>query len=285
MSDKKNHGIQDYAMYDTMTTEELEDILRLDAQNTEGKGSDVEKLLYVMGVLADRNRTNNTGKTAQQAWESFQRNYLSEEEGDSPDTLRQKSGKSSTRWLRRMIAAAAVLVVVVGIPLTVHAIGWEKICGLFAKWSKGTFFFVDSADVQVSEPISEYHGNCGQLQELLENSNIDAGLVPTWIPERYELDKVERDIDPVQVTCMALYRSADKYLRIYVRSYLQGDPDKVEVNGDILEIYEVSGVQYYIFSNMEQIRAIWVVDSYQCNISGNVSLEEIKMMIDSIGEG
>lgn len=285
MSDKKNRRIQNYAMYDTMTTEELEDILRLDAQLSEAKESDIEKLLYVMEVLANRKNGNNTGKTAQQAWESFQSNYLSEEEDSSVDILQQKPGKPSVLWLRRMIAAAAILIFVVGIPLTVNAIGWEKICEVFAKWTKETFSFVSDEEAQVREPTPEYASNCEELQEFLAKNKIDTKLVPTWIPEGYEPEKMEKDVTPAQETYMALYRSSEKKLRIYVRSYLQGDPEKVEINDDLLEIYEVSGVQYYIFSNMDQLRAVWVVGSYQCNISGDLSVEEMRMMIDSIGKG
>ena len=37
--------------------------------------------------------------------------------------------------------------------------------------------------------------------------------------------------------------------------------------------------------NVEQIRAVWIVNSYECIISGDLSIEELKMMIDSIGKG
>lgn len=285
MSDKKNRRIQDYTMYDTMTTEELEDILRLDAQKSEEMESDIERLLYVMEVLANRKNANNTGKTAKQAWESFQSNYLPEEEDSSEDILQQKSGKPSVLWLRRMIAAAVILILVVGIPLTVNAIGWEKICEVFAKWTKDTFSFVNDEEAQVSEPTPEYASNCEELQEFFAKNKIDTKLVPTWIPDGYEPEKMEKDITPAQEIYRVSYLNDEKRIKIFLRSYLEGDPEKVEINEDLLEIYELSGVQYYIFSNMDQLRAVWVVDSYQCNISGDLSVEEIKMMIDSIGKG
>ena len=77
MSEKLN---RDFSRYEAMTTEELEEILRLDAEAPEGAGSDTELILYILEVLASRkNAKNITGNTAQAAWESFQQNYMPEE--------------------------------------------------------------------------------------------------------------------------------------------------------------------------------------------------------------
>ena len=54
MSEKQSRGIGDLSKYDTMTTEELEEILRLDAQAPEEQESDIEKILYIMEVLTER---------------------------------------------------------------------------------------------------------------------------------------------------------------------------------------------------------------------------------------
>ena len=59
----------------------------------------------------------------------------------------------------------------------------------------------------------------------------------------------------------------------------------LEVGEDFLEVYTVSGVTYYIFENLEQLQVVWIVDSYECMISGDISVEEAKKMIDSIERG
>ena len=109
MSKIRNHGNRDFTQYDSMTTEELEEILRMDAKAPEGQESDTDLLLYIMGVLSDRN-ANNTGKTALEAWESFQTQYLSAEEAyPEHDRETNQPVKLPRTWLRRMIAAAAVM--------------------------------------------------------------------------------------------------------------------------------------------------------------------------------
>ena len=43
-------------------------------------------------------------------------------------------------------------------------------------------------------------------------------------------------------------------------------------------------LNYYIFQNKDQLRSVWISNAYECNISGDLSVDEIKKMIDSIGE-
>ena len=281
MSENRN---RDYSKYDSMTTEELEEILRLDMSAPEGDETDTELLLYVMGVLANR-RNNSIGKTALEAWESFQQNYLSEEEECSKDIPGYHSLQTTLPWLRRMVAAVVVIVLLVSIPITAKAFEWEDLWEVIARWAKETFSFVSSDDAEYSEPAIVDDLEYTSLKDMLERNNRSSDMVPTWIPEGYVLERIEKDATPVQEIYKAFYLDNEREVIIHVRSYLQEDPEKVEINEDLLEIYEVANVKYYIFSNVNQIRAVWVIDSYQCNISGDLSIEEIKLMIDSIGKG
>lgn len=81
------------------------------------------------------------------------------------------------------------------------------------------------------------------------------------------------------------YSNGDKKIRIQVISYLSEDIQNHEVENDSLEIYIHNGIDYYFFKNVDQHRVFWTVDSYECDISGDVSIGELKMMIDSIQKG
>lgn len=284
MSENQNRGIQDFSKYDTMETEALEEILRLDAEAPEGQEPDTELLLYVMGVLADRKRnSDNPGKTAQEAWDSFQRHYLprGEEESNSQETESEKY----TPWLRRLIAAAAVVTLIFLIPLTASALGWEDIWPAVAKWAKETFSFVSRENTEVSAPNQASEEEFTSLQDALLKSNRDPSIVPTWIPDGYVLKYIKKDVSPLQETYVAYYVNGDRELRIRVQTYISTDIQNIEIEEDIVEIYTASEKEYFIFKNLEQIRAIWTIDSYECIIAGNLSLDEVKMMIDSIGKG
>lgn len=276
MSEQRSRGERDFSRYDAMTTEELNALLRLDAEAPPEQETDTELLLYIMGVLADRKQnTDSTGKTAQKSWESFQRNYLSELE-DAPAPHRR-------RWARRLTAAAAVLVLL--LPVTARAFGPGDLWDVVARWAKETFSFVSGESAHIQAPEESSQEEYSSLQDALEKSNRDASMVPTWVPEGFVLLKIIKDISPAQELYRALYLCNEKELIIRVQNYISTDLQSIEVEEDILEIYEISGISYYIFNNVDQLRAVWVIGSYECNVSGDVSLDEIKMMIDSIGKG
>ena len=284
MSENQNRGIRDFSKYDTMETEELEEILRLDAEAPDGEESDTELILYVMEVLARRrNNANSTGNNAQKAWDSFQQSYMPKEcLGYTPA---KKHKHVATPWLRRLIAAAAVIALVVCIPLTANAFSWEEVWEIFARWAKETFSFVSGEDSEISEPSPEFKEEFSSIKELLEYCDRNADVVPTWIPDGYVLERIEQDITPTQEIYRAYYVNGDKVLRIRVQTYLATDMYNTEIEEDVLEVYTVSGIEYYIFMNVDQLRARWIIESYECNISGDLSLDEIKEMIDSIKKG
>ena len=280
MSENRNRN---YSKYDAMPTEELEEILRLDAAFPEREDSDTELLLYVMGVLANRrSNTELTKKTALESWESFQKNYLDEE--NSEDMWGPKN-KTTAPWLRRLITAVAVIALVVCLPLSAQAFGWEDLWNIFARWAKETFSFVTEEGANVTDPDLVYNSEIASLWELLEEGEHDADIIPTWIPDGFIIDHLERDATPVQEVYRALYLYGDKTLEIRIQTYLQGDPGKVEINEELIEIYKPSDIEYYLFTNNEHMHAIWTTDSYECYIAGDLTIEEIKLMIDSIGKG
>lgn len=285
MSDNQNRGINDLLKYDTMTTEELEEILRLDAEAPEGQESDMETLLYVMEVLTNRERNNGrTGNTALEAFESFKKNYMPDIEDDvmMPDR-EEKPKERSLCWLRSLVAAAAVLVIVLLGSATAKAFGldiWEAV----AKWTQETFHFGDWGQTDDGPGTSD-DLNYTSLQDALHKGNIMEPLAPAWVPDGYHLEDVTVDQTPLQIVYNALYVNGEKKIKITVRRHLDSDPQYIEQSEDLVETYEVSGITYYIFSNNQRTQAVWITGSFECYIFGDTTIEEMKLMIDSIGKG
>ena len=280
MSENMNRGSRDFSRFDTMETEELEEILRLDAEAPEEEETDTELLLYIMEVLAERRKKANiTGNNAQDAWKSFEENYMPE------NILETKSKPAPARWLRSVIAAAAVIALLILIPVSAKAMKLDELWNVVAKWAKETFSFVSGGDTNVDEPGPDRRDELTPLRELLEQRERDVTIVPTWIPEGFMLEKVEEDVTPIQEIYRARYLNGDKKIRIRVQTYLTDDFQKLEIEEGYSEIYTVAGIDYYIFENIEQNRAVWVTGIYECVISGDLSIDEIKRMIDSIEKG
>lgn len=285
MSENLNRGSRDFSKYDTMETAELEEILRLDAALPEGAESDTELLLYVMGVLADRRRNNRVaGKTAFEAWESFEKHYMPCQE-ELKETSAKKRHIVLAPWMRRAMAAAAVFALLVCLPLSANALGLEDLWDIIARWAKETFSFVSGEDTEITEPVRDNQEEYSSLQDALIKSNRDPSIVPTWIPDGYILDSISKNVSPTRESYVAFYSNdSDCIIRILVQSFLDSDPNKVEINENLVEIYTSAGVDYYFFSNLDQIQAIWLSDSYEGCISGNIPIDEMKLIVDSIGK-
>lgn len=281
MSENQNRGIGNLSKYDAMTTEELEEILRLDAQALEEQESDTETILYIMEVLAARKRNNgHTGKTALEAYESFKQNYMPEV--DNIETTRNVSAKTSItfpRWLRSLTATAAVLAILVAGSVTAQAFGiniWEAV----VKWTQETFLFGEWGDSNIKSNMPY-----ASLQEALEKGNVPVSLVPTWIPVGYEIVEITAERSPAKKIYAAIYNYGGRELRITVQDYLDRVPAYVEQSDGLVEEYEASGITYYLFKNNDRMQAVWIVDSYECRITGELTIEELKLMIDSTEKG
>lgn len=281
MSGNEHRGVRDLSQYDSMPTEALEQVLRADAETPAEQESDIELILYVMEVLARRKKENQqSGKTAQQSWESFQQHYLPEQEIQKQNT-KKLSGRP---WLRRIAACAAIVILILCIPVSSRALSLEELWDIVARWAKETFSFVSGENMEVSEPNSISEEGFTSLQDALIKSNRDASLVPTWIPDGYKLDTIEKTITPEQEIYIAHYVSDNGYFTFRVQTYLSAKPQNIEIGKDITEIYSIGVIDYYISSNANYLQVMWNNSGVEYIISGDISLDIAKKMIDSIGK-
>ena len=279
MSENLNRSNPDFSKYDSMSIGELEEILRADAQGSERDDSDVDEILYVMEVLAKKRRENGTaGKTALEAYQEFQQHYLPMAEEES-----KPRRKSNVIPFRRIAAVAASLVLVFSLTTTAHAFSFRDVWNAVVTWAQETFSF--STGVEVSEPKANSELEYESLQEVLAHNRIDNSILPVWYPCEYILTEIITDKNPQQETYLAIYSNGQKKLKISVQSFLSERPEQIEKSDDLIEIYAIAGVEYYIFGNHSQNSAVWINDIFECNISGEISVNELKSMIDSIGKG
>ena len=151
MSGLDSGNRKDYSKYDRMSTESLEELLRLDAELPNGEGSDIDEILYISEVIAKREKEHPTGRYPEidvdAAWESFQTKYLpymtdgrplydfddeepshTEEENagtDNPSpTSRKRISLRGRRHVKRVVSIAAVIAVLLGLmTATAYAMG------------------------------------------------------------------------------------------------------------------------------------------------------------------
>ena len=287
MPDSLNRRDEKFAKYDAMSTDELQQILRDDASKSEGAESDTEALFYVMDVLAKRRQARNEGKSPAEALESFKQNYYTENDISSVSERTTAAFKPSSRgrWRRGLIAAAAMLIIVIGSSITANAMGfdlWEVI----AKWTQETFHFGYAGEViETNAPSPDYSNPCESLHDALNQNNVTTTLAPTWMPDGYAESDVEIIQTPKHRVFKVNYKSGESIVIIRIAEYIDSFPIQIEQSESYLETYSSNGVDYFLFSNYDIIEAVWIKEHYECSISGPLSVSEIKEVIDSIGKG
>lgn len=283
MSENLNRSTPDFSKYDSMSIGELEEILRADATGPERDESDVDEILYVMEVLAKKRRQNNiAGKTALEAYQEFQQHYLPAIEQEE-DMESVPSRKATIVPFRRIATIAASLVLVFSLAVSVNAFSFKDIWNAVAKWAEETFSF--SIGIEDGEPKANSELEYNTLHEALNKNKRDGNIIPTWIPDGYELTDIRIEHNPMQEAYLAIYHNGNRVLKISVQTYLSYSPEQVEKSDELVEIYSCNGIDYYIFSNHNQNRIVWISDLYECYISGELSIEDMKHMIDSVSKG
>lgn len=274
---------EDYSHYEDMTTAQLQEILRKHAHGELEKEPDTEELFYIMEVLADRESTNPEKqiKSTEEAYATFVKHYAPEMAEEKPIPF-SKRGTVATRWAKRVAVVAIVFVALMTAAVSAKAFApdfWEKI----AIWTREFFRFEDIADgTEGKEPEMEYNHELKSLQDIWEQHRIEEVLVPKWIPEGYTCIDVSVMKSPKSLSISAVYDKAGEQLIIKIRQVVGTKPQQIEKSDELIEIYTADGVDYYIFSNYEMLQTAWVAGEFECIISGKITLEEMKRIIDSI---
>ena len=197
MSVKKH---QEYPIFDAMSTEELEEILRMDSYGAADDKYDTDAILYIMEVVSKRKSTSVADQKtrAAQALKEFKEVYLPATDEDSlyqfddeadevpaeePETTSKRGKRAAYFILRKVGVVAAIIVVVFGIMITAQAAGLD-VFGRIARWTNETFGFNVSDSTQSTDWEQEH-------QKDLKDAGFDESYLPTWIPEGFELGETQ----------------------------------------------------------------------------------------------
>ena len=270
----------EFSIYDSMTTEELQEILRKHAYGELETEPDTDELYYIMEVLAQRKEMNDPQaiRSDEEALADFRKHYIPKENVVHPKVIRFPS-----RAFKAVAAVVvAVLIFAVSTSITAEAFHidiWSK----FANWTKEIFQFTDNPQGTTAQnPEQEHNVELKSLQDALAQEGIEERLAPTWMPEEYKSKDLQIISTPRVRNISAVYEKDGTELIIKIRQTIGIQAPQVEKNDDFLEKYVADGVEYYIFSNTETLQAAWSIGEFECIIIGKITLEEMKKMIDSI---
>ena len=285
MVNKNQYGSDAYL--EQLSTEQLEDILRADLASEDQEND--EAVFHILEVMEKREKENPTGRLpdTDQAWKEFQQYYnIPEGEGQSLYPVRSdpetQSAPTSTKRSRRfrprkILVVAAVLVLMFGSMLTAQAAGVD-VFGAIGRWTEETFHF----------DIVQDNDRTSLFQETATQAKIPQDFVPTWVPDGFE--GAEPQVDTVEnymTSIICVYSNQEKTYSVDIEHYYnKADIETLVIEKDDTNVcsYESNGKTFYIMSDMEYLTATWTDGVFVETISGQLSMDEIKQIIDSIGE-
>lgn len=274
---------EEISRYDSMSTEELQEILRKHAHGELDTEPDTDELFEIMEVLSARRQQQEPQafRSDEEALAEFRQHYMPKEKED----VKSKVIRFPNRMLKTVAAVLAVVIMfAVGTSITAKAFHvdiWSK----FASWTKDIFQFTDLPwETTPESPEKEYNPELTSLQDALTEHGIIEKVIPTWMPIGYRTSDLKILNTPRVRNISAVYEKDGSELIIKIRQTIGVQAPQIEKNDDLLETYTVDGVEYYIFSNTETLQAAWSNGEFECIIGGNITLEEMKAMIDSISK-
>ena len=198
------------------------------------------------------------------------------------------------RCLRTVQLAALLAALLMLVTVVTAAAGYD-IWRMLAEWTAekitlapGQIEYADPDDIHIPEEPGEY----ADIQEALTAYGLNRPVVPQWMPEGFIQSYiiVNPMVNSGLIIFHVLYQREDDSLIIQVNIYLE-DKDRVHDNfqnfqkdeGDPIS-YEAGGITHLLATNAGRPTALWANDPAECTISGDITMDELKQMIDSIYE-
>lgn len=287
----------EYANLDQLSTEALESILRAHVESPEKHDEDYEYIEHIVEVIEQREREHPTGllRNIDEAWAEFQTHYNTPEgEGlslypcddvDQNEPVEEvpfkTTGKRKLDIMQRVSAIAAIIAAILGGMVVAQDAGLDVI-GAIARWTDDVFHFT-SEFYSAPTPTTIRNADAeGKLQNTLETYGIEEEVVLLSTPGLIlkEVGVVE---NPQDCIITMTYEGDTTYLTYFIRYVPVGIKySDSEKDTDIITVMEKNNVLHYLMSNNEVVTATWVNGNCECTMYGNISVDAMKDIINSI---
>ena len=306
--DRKN---EKYAYLDQLSTEELNELLRADIESPESGDEDV--VFHISEVIVQREKMNPTGFfiDVDQAWADFQKYYNTpdgkeqslypiEKDGQvvelpvAPSTHQDYKHISVYPIWKRMGIVAAIIVLLFSSMVAVQAAGID-VFGALARWTSEIFQFIP--DTNQTNQKDNIEGNTATLEQTtyhdllkdaLKGWGITEQVVPTTFLPDFEMIETKIAKNDILHSVFCSFENMNGEFYDFQIEHFNTANDvgltTYEKDDGTVEPYTSGSKTFYLFSNINSTMATWSSDHVVITISGNISVDEIKSIIDSIGE-
>ncbi len=199
------------------------------------------------------------------------------------------------RW-KRAVRVAAVLAALLLLASVAAAAAGYDLWRMLAQWTAeqitlapGQIDYMDPDDIHFPEEPGEY----ASIQEALSAYGMDLPLVPRCLPDGFVLKELIVDDQAFggdSIVFFAAYLRGEDCLVQQVDVYLEQENRGQDSFGNFQKDegdpvpYEAGGITHLLATNVGKPVALWANGPAECVISGDITMEELKEMLDSIYE-
>ena len=262
--------------YDEMTAEELELELRIAFFCTDQIDGPLSEELERIREALDRKRPVEYLYTPEESWAQFRADHGDESgvlivPSEEPETgeiqVRAPRHRTVPALLRRVLIAAAVVVVLTGAALAADSLGlWAWV----PRWNAAAGRY---------EPAAQEVSGESPIPAALAELGITEPVYPAWLPESFIITESHISKDPLVL--VEQYARDNQRLSITVTP-IEGFKTAVyQANGDGAALVDSGSGVHYLFKNAGTITAVWYTKNYATSVSGDITMAELKQIINS----
>lgn len=261
--------------WEQLPTEHLDQMLQEELRSVE---IDEEAIRLILRILREREAEMPVEPSAKQlrAWEEYQ--TAVSDRGEAPKTRR-----SGNAWLPRV----AMLLLTVGLvfALMPGEASAETLWERLMRWTGGIveIFSPDTRNDNVYTAVfSTDHPGLRQVYDSAVELGFTAPVVPSWIPEGYELTECERMETSQKRGIRACFSDGSSQLVFTLERYDLDVSHSYHINSDDTLDYENSGIHHQIMRNNDLWVVLWFQDEIECSITLDCQEDTLYRILDSI---
>lgn len=286
-----------YPIFEQLSTEELNNLLAQDFAAMDEEGPDVDYIMAIMEVINKREQAAEHQSDVDAAWKEFQEQYQGQAaafdrsnycETDSSHRDQPSSTSPSpkkTHTLRLLLIAVIMIALLGG-----TASGFGRVFQAVVNWTAETFGFESPYGEKASSEAIVHADPYVSLRSAIAEYT-DLSIVPNWAPkgtvkaDDIGVQKTERK---ESVLLLGSYQIGTRQFIIRIQIHDENPPkykDSYQWDNSYTTIaYNAGRISHDIIHNAETAAAAWTNENVECMIQGDLSVEELETMIDSIYE-
>ena len=249
---------------DQLPAEQLKSLLQ---EELEKERPDAELVRQLLQELEQR-----IEPAGQDRWQQFR-----EEAAE-----KQRRAESRKRWL---VSSVAILLMVCLLVMTIPGkASAESIWAKLARWTDSVFEFLNPSDAQGGYTYTTNHPGLQQVYDTVAELGVTQPVVPMWLPEEYELERIVVDEQSHKTVVTANFIFANSSIMFSLHIFDEGTNLSYAKDENQFAVVERVGVDHYIVTNDNTTTVAWVVENIECSILIDSQGDLLIPILDSIYE-